>query len=92
MTKTIEYTNKEAQEFWSTLRKRVNAYFKENEIKKTANCKGWSYGFTAVGPFCCIYGMGGASLGLPNFMGDNGLGYGRCWYECNARCQSRICF
>ena len=45
MTKTIEYTNKEAQEFWSTLRKRVNAYFKENDIKKTAN---WWY-FTKAG-------------------------------------------
>ena len=55
MTKTIEYTNKEAQEFWSTLRKRVNAYFKENQIKKTANwwyyAKAGAMGLLLWGPF-----------------------------------------
>ena len=41
MVKSAQLSNKEAQEFWVTLRKRVNGYFKENNLKKTATS--WYY-------------------------------------------------
>ena len=40
MTKqTISFSRKDSAKFFKTLNKRVNTYFKENNIKKTGNWK-----------------------------------------------------
>ena len=40
MTKqTLTFSRKDSAKFFRTLNKRVNQYFKENNLKKTGNCK-----------------------------------------------------
>ncbi|PHS10122.1 MAG: acyl-CoA desaturase, partial [Kordia sp.] len=39
MNPTIKFSRVDSAKFFKTLNKRVNTYFKENEIKKTGNWK-----------------------------------------------------
>ena len=36
---SIRFSRKDRQQFFSTLNKRVNAYFKDNNLRKTGNWK-----------------------------------------------------
>ena len=63
---TIRFSRTESAQFFRTLNKRVNAYFKENGIKKTGNWKLYLKSAVMFSLFLAPYFLI-LTLGLPNW-------------------------
>lgn len=57
--KKAKFNSPESEEFYRTLRKRVNQYFKQKEIRKTGNgslyLKAWVLFISMLGPFAALF-------------------------------------
>ncbi|MGB5782968.1 MAG: acyl-CoA desaturase, partial [Eudoraea sp.] len=63
---TIKFSRKDSAQFFKTLNKRVNDYFKENEIKKTGNWRLYFKTAIMFGLFLAPYFII-LTLNLPNW-------------------------
>ena len=94
--KGIKFVTRDRTKFVRTLNKRVNNYFKENNLKKTGNWKLYSKAVFMFSVFILPL-IALLTFDLPTW-GQNtadhyhGNRNGRCWYEYHARRQSRIVF
>ena len=90
--KTIKFSNLDKAKFFRTLNKRVNLYFKENNIKRTGNWKLYTKAIIMFSlflvPFILILTISMPQWLMAVLMVVTGIGNGWCWYECNARQQS----
>ena len=93
-TKTIRFSRKDSTQFFKTLNKRVNDYFKENKKQKNRRLAITSKDHYHVCPFpYTIFpniDLGPSQLGQPAIDHFNGYWYGRCWYERDARWQPQF--
>ena len=88
-SQNISFSRKDPAKFFKTLNGRVNAYFKENKIKRTGNWKLWVKTIVMFTLFLSPYFLI-LTLDIPGWSPnhiDNHYGnwYGWCWYECYAR-------
>ncbi len=89
MTKqTLSFSRTDSAKFFRTLNKRVNNYFKDNNIKRTGNWKLWIKTIVMFSIFLTPYFLiltlsipGWAQLIINHCYGN---WYGRRWHECYA--------
>ena len=98
MTKRLipRFSRKESQEFFQTLNKRVNQYFKDNKLAKTGNWKLYLKSivmFTIlIAPFVLILYLNINEL-VQAFAGrGHWYWHGRSGHECDARRKPRFLF
>ena len=86
--KTLNFSRVDKAKFFRTLNKRVNTYFKENNIKRTGNWKLYTKAIIMFSlfliPFLLVLTVFYATMGNDFSNGSLRNRNGRCWNECNA--------
>ena len=67
LNKSLSFSRKDSANFFRTLNKRVNTYFKENEIKRTGNWKLWVKTIVMFSLFLTPYFLI-RTLGIPGWL------------------------
>ena len=87
-TKTVRFSRKDPAHFFKTLNKRVNDYFKENQIKKNRQLaltlEDHNHVCPISHPLFLNLNTRFTDLGQSNAYYSNGRRHGRCRHECYA--------
>jgi len=85
-TSNVKFSRVDSAKFFRTLNKRVNLYFKENNIKRTGNWKLHLKTIIMFSMFLTPYFLMLTHFAMVDVIVNHCYGswHGWCWYECDA--------